>query len=296
MYNKNRSGEGCMSAWRRLGTVVGGLFFSVHGLMPQVASAASADTASRDARWSLEAGMESYRWREVDDDGQRLLTEQGPRFVYGATLGNFLHADAGVIFEMQLGGVLGEVDYDGQDNNGRFVGTVTDYSGWHGEIDGGYRFDDVVQGVTIDIFGGLGLDDWRREINGGVNSIGQTVSGFSEDYAVGYLRYGIGIALRDASPGANLQMGFRRPRSISEAVRIRGETVNLSPRERASAFLSYRIPLGTPRAGTASGSYVKFYYEGYRLEKSEIEDVGPSQVWQPRSSLDTLGVTLGYFY
>lgn len=283
-----------MRGTRRLFSTLVGLVAGVHGLMAHAASPASA--AARDARWSLEAGAESFRWREIDDDGLRLLTEQGPRFVYGATLGNFLHADAGVIFEMRLGGLLGEVDYDGQDNNGRFVGTVTDYSGWGGEIGGGYRFPDLVQGVTIDVFGGLGLDDWRREINGGTNSLGQTVSGFTEEYDVDYFRYGIGILLRDTSPGGYLQLGFRRPRSIGEQVRIQGQTVNLAPDEQASAFLSYRIALGSPRAASASGSFLRFYYTGYRFGKSQVEDIGSGLVWQPRSSLDTLGITLGYFY
>lgn len=281
---------------RRVSSVVGVLLVCLHGLTALAASPGAAGRGSQDARWSLEAGMESFRWREFDDDGQRLLTEQGPRFAYGLTLGNFIHADAGIVFEMRLGGLLGEVDYDGQDNNGRFVGTVTDYAGWSGEVDGGYRFADLIQGVAVDVFGGLGLDDWRREINGGANSIGQSVSGFTEDYGVSYLRYGIGIALRDDRPGGYLQVGFRQPLSISEQVQIRGQTVNLSPREEASAFLSYRILLGTPREASASTSYVKFYYAGYRLKKSEIVDVGPSQVWQPRSDVDTVGILLGYLY
>jgi hypothetical protein len=41
---------------------------------------------------------------------------------------------------------------------------------------------------------------------------------------------------------------------------------------------------------------VKFYYAGYRLGKSEIVTAGSSQVWQPRSDTDTLGVMLGYLY
>jgi len=283
-----------MKGVRRLCSVMGGLLFSVHALT--AAAAGDSGDASQYARWALEAGAESFRWRESDDDGQRLLTEQGPRFVYGVTLGNFFHADAGVIVEMRLGGLLGEVDYDGQDNNGRYVGTVTDYSGLYSEIDGGYRFAGAVQGVTIDVFGGLGMDDWRREINGGVNSIGQTVSGFAEDYDVNYLRYGIGFTLYDAYPNGYLQVGFRRPLSISEQVQIQGQTVNLSPGERASAFLTYRILLGGVRAANSAGSYVKFYYAGYRLEKSEVETVGGNQIWQPHSDTDTLGVMLGYLY
>jgi hypothetical protein len=289
-HNNIVRGIGGMRGTRRLCAVTGGLLCSFHVLTSAAAVADNSGSTSQDARWSLEAGLESFRWREHDDDGQRLLTEQGPRFVYGATLGNFFHADAGVIVEMRLGGLLGEVDYDGQDNNGRYVGTVTDYSGLYSEIDGGYRFVGLVQGVTIDLFGGLGMDDWRREIDGSVNSIGQTVSGFTEDYDVNYLRYGIGFTLREAYPNGYLQVGFRRPFSISEQVKIQGQTVNLSPGERASAFLTYRIMLGR------EGSYVKFYYAGYRLKKSETEVVGPNQVWQPRSDTDTLGIVLGYVY
>lgn len=283
-----------MKGARRLCSAMGVLLFSIPAVTP-AAGSGSVD-AARNARWSLEAGMESFRWREFDDDGRRLLTEQGPRFVYGVTAGNFFHADAGVIVELRLGGLLGEVDYDGQDNNGRYVGTVTDYSGMHGEIDGGYRFAGLVQGVTIDVFGGLGMDDWQREISGGDNSIGQTVSGFTEDYDVNYLRYGIGFTFRDAYPNGYLQVGFRQPLSIGEQVQIRGQTISLSPGERASAFLTYRVLLGDAHGANAAGSYVKFYYAGYRLEKSETETVGSSQVWQPRVDTDTLGVLLGYLF
>ncbi len=284
-----------MRGGRRLCSVLCGLLMAVHGGISDAASAA-AGASPTDARLALEGGMESFRWREFDDDGRRLLTEQGPRFVLGAALGNFLHADAGPIFEMRLGGHVGEVDYDGQDNNGRFVGTVSDYSGWYGEVNGGYRFPDFVEGVSIDLFGGVGLDNWRREINGGVDSIGQSVAGFAEDYNVAYLRCGIGIALHGASPGGYFQLGFRKPRSIGEQVAIQGQTLDLSPDERASGFLSYQVALGAPRAEGAAGSYVKFYYAGYRLGKSEIEQVGSSQVWQPRSEVDTLGVVLGFHY
>lgn len=280
-----------MSGLRRLCSVAGGLMVAVHGGTSHGALPGPASTSH--ARVAIEAGAESFRWREADDEGRRLLTEQGPRFVLGAALGNFLHADGGPIFEIRLGGHLGEVDYDGQDNNGRFVGTASDYSGWSGEVNGGYRIPDLIAGVTIDLFGGVGLDNWRREINGGVNSIGQSVSGFTEEYDVDYLRYGIGILLRDASPGGYLQMGFRQPRSIGEQVRIQGQTIHLSPGEIASAFLSYQVALGPPGA---SGSYVKFYYSGYRLGKSEDEQIGSSQVWQPRSDADTLGVVLGFRY
>jgi hypothetical protein len=275
--------------------VAGGLLFAFQG-MAYAASPVSSVTLPSQAQLTLEAGAENFRWHEIDDDGQRLLTEQGPRFVYGATLGNFFHADKGIIFEMRLGGHLGEVDYDGQDNNGRFVGTTTDYSGWYGEVNGGYRFDHFVKGAAIDVFGGLGLDNWRREIAGGANSIGQSVSGFTEDYGVDYLRYGIGISLRDAYPGGYLQMGFRRPYSISEKVAINGGTIVLSPGEMASAFLSYRMLLGHASAGRPASSYVKFYYSGYRLKKSPTVDIGPNVVWQPHSEMDTLGVMLGYIY
>lgn len=284
-----------MRRGRRLCSVLGGLLAAVQGVASHAASDPSVASPT-DARLSFEVGVESFRWRELDDDGRRLLTEQGPRFMVGAALGNFLHADSGPIFEMRLGSRLGEVDYDGQDNNGRFVGTVSDYSGWVGEVNGGYRFPEFVQGVSIDLFGGMGLDNWRREINGGVNSIGQSVAGFTEDYGVAYLRCGIGIALHGASPGGYLQLGFRRPRSVSEEVRLQGRTINLSPGENAAAFLSYQVALGTPREEGAAGGYLRFYYAGYRFGKSEIEQIGASQVWQPRSDGDTLGVALGFHF
>lgn len=268
-------------------------------LQYQMSSAAAADLIGNrlpGAQLLLEAGLENFRWRERDDDGERLLTEQGPRFVFGAALSNHPRMNDGMIYEIHLGGHLAEVDYDGQDTNGRYIGTVTDYSGWNVGINGGYCFAGLVEGAAVDVFAGLGMDNWRRDINGGTNAIGQPISGVAEDYSVDYLQVGLGVAHGESYADGYLQMGFRRPLSIDEEARINGQTVQLSPREAASGFLSYRVFLGGPHAGKAPRSYLKFYYASYRLKKSGVVDVGANTVWQPRSNMDALGIMLGYAY
>lgn len=245
----------------------------------------------------LEVGIEHFRWQEYDDQGTRLLTEQGPRFVFSAGLDNLSRPDSGIVLAARLSGYLATVDYDGQDSGRRFVGTETDYNGWDFRIDGGWRFADLVGGAAaLDLFGGFGMEQWTRDIRGGLNALGMPVQGLVEDYTVRYFRVGLGLAHNHVPPQGYLSFGFRRPLSIDEDVALTGALLRLHPRKRISMFASYKVSLLPDASGRPFGMYLRLYYENYRFGRSNVATVGNLLVWQPRSHLDRYGVAIGYSF
>jgi hypothetical protein len=255
-------------------------------------------TTLPDARQvAIEVGIEYFRWQEFDDDDTRLLTEQGPRFVYAAALDNRSRPDSGIIFAIRLSGYVASVDYDGQDTGRRFVATTTDYHGWGFRIDGGYRFAELVGGAAaLDLFGGIGMEQWTRDIQGSVNALGLPVQGLAEDYAVRYARAGLGIAHEHNPLQGYLSLGFRRPLSVNEDVELGGVPIRLHPGKRVSSFANYKVSLLPDALGRPFGLYLMLYYESYRFRKSGAATVGNLLVWQPRSDLDRFGIMIGHSF
>ncbi len=250
-------------------------------------------------RWfeaSIDGGVEYFRWQEFDSRGRRLLTEQGPRYVLEAFLGNRLRQGRLPLYGIKLRGYAGDVDYDGQDSNGIFTSSDTTYRGWGAELQGGYRFP-VTATFSLDALLAAGVDDWRRDIDNSINANGGAVGGFTEDYTVYYGRLGLGALWSAGWADHYLQAGAKRPWSISEDPGALN--ITLSPGEAWSAFVSYevrfrRLGLGRP--------FVRFYYDSYRFRKSSSERVslappfGSGFVNQPETDLDVLGFGLGYSF
>lgn len=256
--------------------------------------ASPSDLLPAEGRLAFEVGTENFRWQEFDDSGLRLLTEQGPRLLLHAAVDNRYRSKPGVLYSAQIGGFGGDVDYDGQDSNGVFVGTRTGYRGWNAELTGGYRSLPRDGDYGVDLIGSVGVDFWEREIEGNINANGQPVSGFIEEYTVGYGRVGVGLARWHTGGMSYLQLGFKRPFSIDEDVEINNQDVTLAPGEEWSGFVSYRISFDDARGG--GSNYVTFYYDTYRLGKSPVKSAGAGTVWQPKSDLDRFGVKVGYAY
>lgn len=245
----------------------------------------------------IDVGIEQFRWQEYDDQGNRLLTEHGPRFVIAAGLDNHSRDDSGVVLSARLGGYLATVDYDGQDTGRRFIGTDTEYRGWDFRVEGGWRFADLVGGAAaLDLFGGLGMEQWTRDIRGGVNALGLPVQGLVEDYTVRYFRVGLGLAHNHVPPQGYLSLGFRRPLSVDEDVMLAGSALQLHPGKRISSFASYKLSLMQDAFGRPFGMYLRLYYENYRFGRSDAVIIDNLQVWQPRSHLDRYGVSIGYSF
>ncbi len=246
---------------------------------------------------AVEVGIEYFRWQEFDDQDNRLLTEHGPRFLLAAALDNHARPDSGIILATRLNAYIASIDYDGQDTSQRFVGTTTDYHGWDFRVDGGYRFAGLASGnAALDLFAGVGMEQWTRDIKGGVNALGQPVQGLVEDYTVTYARAGLGLGHGNTLTQGYLSLGFRRPLSIEEDVVLSGVPLRLHPGERASIFANYKFSLRPDAHGRPFGMYLNLYYESYRFGKSGSATVGNLLVWQPRSNLDRFGIMFGHAF
>lgn len=248
-----------------------------------------------DGRLGFEAGVENFRWQEFGDGGDRLLTEQGPRLLLYALVDNRYRDKPGVLYSARLGGFAGNVDYDGQDSNAVFVSTNTSYQGWNGELTGGYRSFTGDGGYAVDLIGSVGADLWRRNLDNSINANGQPVSGYREEYRVGYARLGVGLARWHGGGMSYMQLGFKYPFSIDEDVEVSGQDVTLSPGEEWSGFASYKITFDNSN-GAPGSNYVMFYYDSYRLDSSPSKSVSSGSIRQPTSNMDRFGVMIGYAY
>jgi len=205
------------------------------------ADARSHDDNSFLGRWigaQGDVGVEYFRWQEFDSRGRRLLTEQGPRYVLEAFVGNRPRRGWLPLYGINLRGYVGDVDYDGQDSNGIFTSSDTTYRGWNVELRGGFRFP-VTGGFSLDALLAAGIDDWRRDIDNSINANGGAVGGFTEDYTVKYGRIGLGALWFSRWVDHYLQVGAKRPWSIDE--NPGALNISLSPGEEWSAYLSYEM-------------------------------------------------------
>ncbi len=239
---------------------------------------------------AVEVGVENFRWQEFDDQGHRLLTEQGPRLVAGAGLGNTVGRTAGWLYEFQVQGYLGQVDYDGQDSSGIFTSSDTDYRGGRAEITTGLRRPGRKSPLAADLLLAVGAEYWKRDINDSRNANGAAVGGFTEEYTVYYGRLGAAISWPHRHGESNFQAGGKRPFAIDEDVDV--FNVTLSPGEEWSAFAAYEYRL----ASSKGVSLVRLYYDSFRFAKSDPKSVGLSTVWQPESDMDIWGISFTHVF
>lgn len=252
---------------------------------------------SADDRFALELGVEQFRWQEFDDDNRRLLTEHGPRLVVAAAWDNHRLVGNGPVYALRVSGYAAGVDYDGQDSNGLFVATQANYRGWSGEFDLGWRNAGLGDSdVAVDLTGGIGIEQWRRDIRGGINSSGQQVGGLVEDYRVVYARAGLGLLHYPGPARGYLHLGARYPLSIVEDVFFRDQSLTLHPGERWAGFVSYQLTLDSMLQFGGRDPYLRLYYESWRFARSDTLLVNNLLVWQPRSHLDVFGIMLGVTY
>jgi hypothetical protein len=269
----------------------------------------STDGAWNPHRYSLDFGVEIFRWQEFGtfNDGailsptgassdQRLLTEQGPRFSLAASVNNLTRRERGLIYSGAVKIVGGEVQYDGQDDTGTHVSTDSRYGGWSADTGIGYRVMAVSGAYTVDLSAGAGTERWRRNVLSGQNALGFRTSGGAEDYVVDYWRADVGFPHRLNVSDAYLSIGVKMPFTIDEDVNIGGQPIRLHPGKQAWLDVSYELSLFPGRDGEPFGTYVKLFYGGYRFGKSPAEPAASLLVWQPESKMDVIGLSLGFSY
>ncbi|WP_239027772.1 hypothetical protein [Geomonas subterranea] len=140
-----------------------------------------------------------FTWQERID-GRRLLKEEGPLFSVGARLGAVTDSSLTVRGKAELFG--SEVGYRGETQapNPAPVHTRVTYLGTEAEADLGYRLRPAV--IVVEPFGGIGYRYWLRDLQDSRTSDGTQVSGYTEEWMVGYCRLGARAATTAA--GMNL--------------------------------------------------------------------------------------------
>lgn len=242
---------------------------------------------------SIQVELQDFRWREFRDTGARLLQEKGTRFAVGATYDNFRREGSGVLYNINGKFYLGSVNYDGQTQIGIPATTDVDYYGVNIEALGGYRFG---RRIALDVFGGLGLDDWLRSINNGSTASGTVAYGYDEYYIVLYGKAGLGFFQQLEGWRYMLQGGVKMPLSTNEHVDL-GSGVDLQPGRKSSAFANLQFDFGSGRRNRFG---IALYYDSYRFSESDPEllmDGGSTYlVVQPRSEMDVYGLRLSYYF
>lgn len=226
-------------------------------------------------------GGESFRWREYDAGGARLLEESGPRFHLGADWRRAFGDDRQNLLDLRGSLYYGKVDYDGQacDGFGNCTPfqTDTEYSGVQVSAIVARRFGGSGGG---EVFGGGGIDNWLREVKGR-----GAVRGVEEDWTTFYLLAGGGGYWNGRSVRVNARIGVKYPFYTLEVPDA--YDVVLEPEGKPSLFARVQTDfLGAHRPIWGLG----VYYDRYRFDQSDRERDGPYLIWQPESHQDVFGL------
>lgn len=234
--------------------------------------------------WSLQFGVEDFRWREFDG-GTRLLEESGARYSLGIGLESPVSPDALTVFGAEGKLYFGTVDYDGQACNiltGICVPSAseTDYNGLMGEAWIARRHSRA-GGGAFEVFGAMGIDAWTREIRSTA-----AASGGSEDWSVLYGRAGAGWRTGSYA----LRAGLKLPLAVKESTDF---GVDLEPKGRASLFFDFT---GNVHESARQSWAIGAFYDSYRFAESDhvivSTNIGLVEIWQPESHQDVLGLRL----
>jgi hypothetical protein len=259
---------------------------------------AHADEAPTKPSFTMNAGLESFRWEEFNGD-QRLLKETGPRFTVGFMLDHLQQADQANPYSLEAHAYLGVVDYDGQTQEGISVKTDVNYFGINAEAMGGVR---LAGSLRMDLLGGLGVDTWSRDLQDSTAANGSAVSGYQENYFIIYGKLGPGFLFQGETRRSYLQFGIKYPLYTFEQAHLADigfdSDVDLSPGKQVSGYAKWQMNWGRetdkPRFG------VSIYYDSYRFSASDSKTVSAGgylfRVYQPESRMDVLGARLEYFF
>lgn len=262
------------------------------------ASVAHADEPPPKPSFAVNAGVESFRWKEFSG-GQRLLSETGPRLVVGFTLDHLLQGDQANPYAVEARAYLGKIDYDGQTQAGISAKTDANYFGVSAEVMGGLH---LAGSTRMDLLGGLGVDTWTRDLQDGVTANGSVAQGYQEDYFILYGKLGPGFRFQSEARRAYFQFGLKYPLYTYERAYLSSigfdSDVELAPGKQLSGYAKWQMNWGRetdkPRFG------VSFYYDSFRFSASASKTVSAAgtlyRVHQPESSMDVLGARLEYYF
>jgi hypothetical protein len=234
------------------------------------------------AELTVFAGVEYFNWQE---DTTPSVQETGPLLVGGLIW--IQDKEQGLLFGYRGEIYFGQVNYNGADQSGAPVTTNVDYFGLLNEGQLRYRFP-LRGGEHLDAVLAAGADLWRRQFP----SYSQT-----EDWGVIYARLGVELGPRPAKPGWLAAVGLKYPVYTYENAHLTDigfdQNPTLTPGKDWSAYASigYRINAHWSVAG---------YYDSYRFQQSASVQATsngiPYSIYQPKSSMDVLGVQVLYSF
>lgn len=231
------------------------------------------------AEWSADVHYERFRWVERTDPR---VTETGPRVGIGASWIQNKSSGWVAAYHGELYG--GSVHYSGAYlfSGAPAEGTTT-YSGILNELNAIYRFSDE---RGLQLVGGLGIDYWTRKLS----------ENQSEDWSVVYARLGAALGGR-ATRGWFAGGGLKYPIYVEEDAHFTEIGFDSNPRLHPGGAASLYAEIGYRfgRHWILNG-----YYDSYRfkesLKASTTMGGTPFQVWQPTSSVDSVGLRLHFAF
>lgn len=233
-----------------------------------------------------------FTWEEQSQQGRTLLRETAPLFGVGGQMDVDLFRGESDALTLR-----GKADFFG--GEARYHGETTEadpspiktnvtYFGGREEADFGWAFRSP--SLTLEPFGGIGFRWWLRSIHDAYTADGTRANGYDEFWRSFYSRTGI-RARAPLSPDAELffEGGAKYPFSTTSTVsNFSGGDLDLHPAARWSGFGEAGVRVGKVRAA--------FFYEGYRFAPSSPVPAGDYLVYQPTSSADIFGISVGYCF
>jgi hypothetical protein len=257
-------------------TVLLALFFSVCCAVP--VSAASFDEVT-----PFLSGQ-YFTWDE-HSGGRRLLKESGPLFSGGILLGVVTDFSLTLRGKAEIFG--GEIGYNGETQapNSFPVRTDVSYFGTRHEFDLGYRVSSGA--LRLEPFGGLGYRWWLRGLQNATSATGQRVSGYTEWWQTGYGRLGArGRYLMPSGVAIFAEGGAKYPFYTGNNVDFSNSGMTtFHPGGEWSGFAETGV--------TYRHLKLTLFYEGFRFSQSSDKQVGTQFFFQPESSSDIFGLSLG---
>lgn len=229
---------------------------------------------------------EYYYWQE-NANGAKVMDEGGIR--YGLELTYKQPLDEGWIWAGRLKVYYGLIDYTEYPSAGTGspseTKTFDEYFGGLGELRTGYRWE-LEGNEYLDLLGGLGLEDWRRSLNG--------TGGYAENWLPIYFKAGFELSPEDES-GWIGALGLKVPVYTWQTVdlsRVGGPVFTLHPGSKPSLYAE------------AGYQYKKFslvaYFDSYWFAQSPmvlVESGGTyGYVYQPESLSFEAGLKAGWTF
>jgi hypothetical protein len=230
--------------------------------------------------WQVLGGLEQYEWVEFVDDGSELLTEDGVIWQLGGRVG--VHYPGGPSIRGRGELFFGDVDYDGETQDGIPVTTDTTYAGALVEADVLLPLMRRDAG-SVGVYGGGGCRLWRRSLG---DSYDPVAYGYDEDWSVYYLLAGLRgeLKLQEAvlSGEARLRMPFETEADYGSFAEG-GGSLSVSPGKE----LAWELEGGV----RWRRFQLELFYRAWEFSKSNVVEVFRGIfVWQPESESTMVGI------